>query len=53
MSKISDLAADFETKSTQQASDIEHRLQSEFKRHERHITEALKSSEHTISNAID
>ncbi|MDO6501179.1 hypothetical protein, partial [Photobacterium sanguinicancri] len=25
----------------------------EFKRHERHITEALKSSEHTISNAID
>ncbi|WP_153038025.1 MbeB family mobilization protein [Aliivibrio fischeri] len=53
MKKILDLALDFETKSKEQANDIERSLKSEFSRHEKHIIRALKNSESEISNAIN
>lgn len=52
MSKILDLAKDFERKSKQQASDTEQSLKSEFERHERSISEALRSSEQKIKDDI-
>ncbi|MEZ9611563.1 MbeB family mobilization protein, partial [Vibrio sp. 10N.286.45.C10] len=53
MKKILDLASDFETKSKEQANDIERSLKSEFSKHEQHIVRALKDSEIEISNVID
>ncbi|MGT3776412.1 MbeB family mobilization protein [Vibrio cholerae] len=53
MSKILNLAQDFEKKSKQQAHDIEQRLKSEFERHEKFIEEALRSSEQKIKGDIN
>lgn len=52
MSKILDMAKDFEQNSKQQANAIEKRLSEEFTRHEKAISEALKSSEEKMSAAI-
>uniref|UniRef100_UPI0015F7756A MbeB family mobilization protein n=2 Tax=Vibrio TaxID=662 RepID=UPI0015F7756A len=53
MSKILDLAQDFEKKSKQQALDTEQHLKSEFERHERFIEQALRSSEQKIKGDIN
>ncbi|WP_412034732.1 MbeB family mobilization protein [Vibrio paracholerae] len=53
MSKILNLAQDFEKKSKQQAHDTEQRLKSEFERHEKFIEEALRSSEQKIKGDIN
>lgn|SRR5574344_195279 len=52
MSKILDMAKDFEQNSKQQANAIEKRLTEEFTRHEKAISGALKSSEERMSAAI-
>ena len=52
MSKILDMAKDFEQNSKQQANAIEKRLSEEFTRHEKAISGALKSSEERMSAAI-
>lgn len=52
MSKVLDLARDFEQRSKQQAAAIESNLNSEFERHERAISEALRSSEQRTNDAI-
>ncbi|WP_228724513.1 MbeB family mobilization protein [Klebsiella pneumoniae] len=52
MSKILDMAKDFEQSSKQQANAIEKRLTEEFTRHEKAISGALKSSEEKMSAAI-
>ena len=52
MSKILDMAKDFEQNSKQQANAIEKRLSEEFTRHEKAIAKALKSSEERMSAAI-
>ena len=52
MSKILDMAKDFEQNSKQQANAIEKRLSEEFERHEKAISGALKSSEERMSAAI-
>ncbi|MGL5336612.1 MAG: MbeB family mobilization protein [Enterovibrio sp.] len=52
MSKILNLAQDFEKKSKQQAYDTEQRLKSEFERHEKFIEQALRSSEQKIKDDI-
>ena len=52
MSKILDMAKDFEQNSKQQANAIEKRLTEEFTRHEKAISGALKSSEEKMSAAI-
>jgi F0F1-type ATP synthase membrane subunit b/b' len=52
MSEILDLAKSFEAKSKQQAQHIESDLKSEFERHSRFISEALRSSERQISDDI-
>ncbi|MDG2733367.1 MbeB family mobilization protein, partial [Vibrio parahaemolyticus] len=52
MSKILDLAQDFEKKSKQQALDTEQHLKSEFERHETFIEQALRSSEQKIKDDI-
>ncbi|MCA2429460.1 MbeB family mobilization protein, partial [Vibrio chemaguriensis] len=53
MSKILDLAQDFEKKSKQQALDTEQHLKSEFERHVRVIEQALRSSEQKIKGDIN
>ncbi|WP_375732284.1 MbeB family mobilization protein [Vibrio ponticus] len=53
MSKILDLAQDFEKKSKQQALNTEQHLKSEFERHERFIEQALRSSEQKIKGDIN
>ncbi|EPA5448737.1 MobB protein [Vibrio cholerae] len=53
MSKILNLAQDFEKKSKQQAHDTEQRLKSEFERHEKFIEQALRSSEQKIKGDIN
>ncbi|WP_430777249.1 MbeB family mobilization protein, partial [Vibrio parahaemolyticus] len=53
MSKILNLAQDFEKKSKQQAHDTEQRLKSEFERHETFIEQALRSSEQKIKGDIN
>ncbi|WP_368886530.1 MbeB family mobilization protein, partial [Mycobacterium tuberculosis] len=52
MSKILDMAKDFEQSSKQQANAIEKRLTEEFTRHEKAISGASKSSEEKMSAAI-
>lgn len=52
MSKILDLAKDFEAKSKQQASATEIRLKREFERHEQSVLEALNSSANKIKSDI-
>lgn len=52
MSKILDMAQNFEQKSKQLALDTEQSLKSEFERHERFITTVLKSSEQKIERDI-
>ncbi|GLD80000.1 MbeB family mobilization protein [Shewanella xiamenensis] len=52
MSKIFDLAKDFEAKSKQQASATESSLKHEFERHERSVREALISSVDKIKSDI-
>ena len=52
MSKILDLAKDFEKKSKQQANDTEQNLHNVFKQHETFIENALKSSAEKIESDI-
>jgi len=52
MSEILNLAKGFEEKSKQQAQDTEQRVKREFERLETSISEDLKSSSQSISNAI-
>ncbi|WP_227990523.1 MULTISPECIES: MbeB family mobilization protein [Photobacterium] len=52
MSKILDLAQDFERKSKEQANVTENNLKIEFNKHEKFIVEALKLSEQKIQKDI-
>lgn len=52
MSKILDLAQNFEAKSKQQAAATESSLKHEFERHERAVREALNSSANKIKSDI-
>ncbi|MFG0770224.1 MbeB family mobilization protein [Vibrio plantisponsor] len=53
MSKILDLAEDFERKSREQAGVIESNLKSEFERHEQFIKRELRSNEQRITDDIN
>ncbi len=52
MSKILDLAQDFETRSKQQADDIETAVTNAFEKHLRAITKELDSNELSLRDAI-
>ena len=52
MSKVLDMAKDFEQKSKQRASDIDGTLTTEFEKHEQAVLRALESSEISIKSAI-
>lgn len=52
MSKVLDMAKDFEQKSKKRASDIDGTLKTEFEKHEKAVLRALESNEISIKNAI-
>ncbi|WP_020846113.1 MbeB family mobilization protein [Vibrio harveyi] len=52
MSKILNLARDFNSQSKKQANAIEQTLKQDFERHEQRIQDALKASEQKITNDI-
>ncbi|HHY0567229.1 TPA: MbeB family mobilization protein [Vibrio parahaemolyticus] len=52
MSKILNMARDFNSQSKKQANAIEQTLKKDFERHEQRIQDALKSSEQKIINDI-
>ncbi|MGD6738127.1 MbeB family mobilization protein [Photobacterium leiognathi subsp. mandapamensis] len=53
MSRILDLAQNFEAKSKQQAHDTERHLKNVFEKHEKFIEQALRSSEQKITDDIN
>ena len=52
MSKILDLAKNFEQTSKEQAKVTEQNVSEEFKKHEQRLIDLLKSNEQAINNAI-
>jgi hypothetical protein len=52
MSKILNMARDFNSQSKKQANAIEQTLKKDFERHEQRIQDALKASEQKITNDI-
>ncbi|MCA2459247.1 MbeB family mobilization protein, partial [Vibrio alginolyticus] len=52
MSKILNMARDFNSQSKKQANAIEQTLKKDFERHEQRIQDALKASEQKIINDI-
>ncbi|WP_242539230.1 MbeB family mobilization protein, partial [Vibrio parahaemolyticus] len=52
MSKILNMARDFNSQSKKQANAIEQTLKKDFEKHEQRIQDALKASEQKITNDI-